>query len=309
MTLIDPTGGLVEISQLRDSPSCLAEEFSSSSDDEEEEAEEGDEEEEEEADPQAAFEEELSSPLVATPPPPIPKPRRRRRRRCQRLRYRKRSFLTTLKTSLTELNKAQLNHRLRLVFRIVSLIASGTTLGALGSVLYTYEMTKHAHSHHDGSLLWPQNVSFVTTRVQLAAAVVAFAGDLGFFIASYKPRVRRLDAALLKSFALVATGVCISVLASAIGAYEVAMKPTLVWTCEAKDLHWDEVVDFPFLCGELVASRWMMVVALVFQALILATILFDMFYRGDRPKKPKATVKEGFKAITGWQKVLDRVGL
>jgi hypothetical protein len=53
----------------------------------------------------------------------------------------------------------------------------------------------------------------------------------------------------------------------------------------------------------------MMIGALIFQALILATILVDVFYRGDKPKKPKVVVGEGYQAITGWRKVLDRVGL
>jgi hypothetical protein len=53
----------------------------------------------------------------------------------------------------------------------------------------------------------------------------------------------------------------------------------------------------------------MMVAALVLQALILMTVLVDVFYRGDKPKKPKAVVGEGYKVIKGWRKVLDRVGL
>jgi hypothetical protein len=219
MAVMDPTGGLREISKLRESHSSFIEDLS----DEEQP-------------------EETSSPLVGHPP----KLRRPRTRYSWKL-----TFLTTI-------NKSQVNRRLRLLFRIVSMIASGTILGSLGSVLYIYETTKDQKSHHEGDLIWPMGVDYLSTRVQLAAAVLTFATDLGFFVASYKVVVRRLDTALLKTFALVTTSACIGVLAAAIGTYEVAeasARPTLMWTCTAKTLHWDEAmtVDFPFLCGEMVS--------------------------------------------------------
>jgi hypothetical protein len=224
---MDPTGGLREISKLRESHSSFAEDLS------------------DEEQPQ-----ETSSPLVGQPP----------KLRRPRTRYPwKPAFLASI-------NKSQVNRRLRLVFRIFSMIASGTILGSLGSVLYIYETTKMQISHHGGGFIWPMGVDYLATRVQLAAAVLTFVADLGFFVASYKVAVRRLDTALLKTFALVTTSACIGVLAAAIVTYEVAaasMRPTLMWTCTAKTLQWDEAmtVDFPFLCGEMVtilpAHMWL----------------------------------------------------
>ena len=156
------------------------------------------------------------------------------------------------------LDKQKLNYRTRLFFRITSLIASGTALGSLGSVLFTYTKTRHMLSHHGGQPVWPQRIRFQSTFLMLAAAVVTFVADITFFAASIKVQVRKLENWLLKLLALGVTCVCLTLVSAAVAVSEIAQKDpnksTLMWVCDAKELDWDEAVtvDFPFLCGEMV---------------------------------------------------------
>ena len=235
----------------------------------------------------------------------------------------------TFASRIPTFNKIKLNHRTRLFFRIVSLIASGTSLGALGSVLFSFTKTRYVRSHHDNGLVWPQNIHLSCTFLMLSAAAVTFLTDFAFFGYSVKADVRRLDGMKLKAIALAVNVVCLILLASAKTVEQLAEKnqrnvPTLSWTCHAKTLHWDEgvMVDFPFLCGEMVsagefcelervllteakiASRVAMAIALGCQGLILMTILVDCFHRTG-PKKPKLVMSKEFKEVKGWTKFMD----
>jgi len=145
----------------------------------------------------------------------------------------------------------------------------------------------------------------------LSAAAVTFLTDFAFFGYSVKADVRRLDGMKLKAIALAVNVVCLILLVSAKTVEQLAEKngrnvPTLSWTCHAKTLHWDEgiMVDFPFLCGEMIASRVAMAIALGCQGLILVTILVDCFHRTG-PKKPKLVMSKEFKEVKGWTKFMD----
>lgn len=218
MAHINPIGGLVEISELNtDTSSIFYEDFS---------------------DPEDSIPSGPSAEL-STNSPLVPKSHRRRRIKASRV------------------NKKQLNYRTRLVFRVVSLIASGTTFGSLASLLYSYNGTKAAT--HGGGKVWPDDIQLNSTMVMLAAAVVTFVSDLALFIASAKQSVRRLEGAAMKALALATALVCASLCVAGVTIGEVwEMDPgtkTLMWTCFAKTQVWDEsvTVDFPYLCGEMVS--------------------------------------------------------
>ncbi|KAF8252791.1 hypothetical protein K440DRAFT_657961 [Wilcoxina mikolae CBS 423.85] len=204
------------------------------------------------------------------------------------------------------------NHRTRLFFRIVSLVASGASFGALSSVLYSFFTTRYVKSHHDNNdFVWPQNMHLHCTILMLSAAIVTFLSDLAFFGASVKVNVRSLDGVKLKAIALADNVVCLVLMVAAKTVEQLSEKnrrnvPTLSWTCHAKTLHWDEAVtvDFPFLCGEVIASRLTMAISLGCQVFVLATILIDCFWRTG-PRKPKLVVSKEFKVVKGWTKFTD----
>ncbi|KAI5848948.1 hypothetical protein BZA05DRAFT_403254 [Tricharina praecox] len=282
MAVMDPTGGLRDISTLgRSSASLFHEDFS-----------------EDESSGRPAAE-----PLVSQSKPK--KPRRRRTGMPTKQGVRK---------FISKLDYHKLNYRTRLTLRITSMIASGTTLGSIGSVLYTYTSTQAATHEQQGDAanVWPRDIFFDATYVMLAAAVVTFAADLAFFIASIKVNVRKLGTAAHKFSALTITGVCLSMVIAAVALDRKTNRgdtPTLFWVCVAKQQTWNDVeIDFPFLCGEMLAARWALIGTLLLQAMILATIVVDVIYR-DGPRKPKPVVGRGYKVVSGWRGVLDRVGL
>ncbi|KAF8534019.1 hypothetical protein BDD12DRAFT_447926 [Trichophaea hybrida] len=204
------------------------------------------------------------------------------------------------------------NHRTRLFFRIVSLVASGASLGTLSSVLYSFFTTRYLKSHHDNQdFVWPQNIHLHCTILLLSAAIVTFLSDFAFFGASAKVNVRSLDDVKLKAIALAVNVVCLMLLVAAKTLEYLSEKnwrnvPTLSWTCHAKTLHWDEAVtvDFPFLCIEVVASWFTITISLGCQVFILATILIDYFWRTGL-RKPKLVVSKEFKVVKGWTKFTD----
>jgi len=231
MAVMDPTGGLRDISTLgRSSASLFHEDFS-----EEEEVER------EEDDGRPAAE-----PLVSQQKKK--KPRRRR------------TGLPTkrgMRKFIARLDYHQLNYRLRLTLRITSMITSGTTLGSIGSLLYTYTSTRGT-TLGNGDDVWPRNIFFDGTYVMLAAAVATFAADLAFFALSIRADVRKLSSAAHKFSALSITSVCLALVIAAVALdnrIAKGSKTTLFWVCVARQQTWDNVsIDFPFLCGEMVSN-------------------------------------------------------
>jgi len=230
MAVMDPTGGLRDISTLgRSSASLFHEDFS------EEEVER------EEDDGRPAAE-----PLVSQQKKK--KPRRRR------------TGLPTkrgMRKFIARLDYHQLNYRLRLTLRITSMITSGTTLGSIGSLLYTYTSTRGT-TLGNGDDVWPRNIFFDGTYVMLAAAVATFAADLAFFALSIRADVRKLSSAAHKFSALSITSVCLALVIAAVALdnrIAKGSKTTLFWVCVARQQTWDNVsIDFPFLCGEMVSN-------------------------------------------------------
>jgi hypothetical protein len=150
-------------------------------------------------------------------------------------------------------------HRSRLVFRIISLVASGTALGSFGDVVWSYMKTRDARSHHGSEKIWPDDIAhFSCVYMMISAAVITFVVDFGWFVASIKPEVRQLQGNKLKAICGAVEAVCLALMIAGVAFLEKAQgdkkEKWLGWVCEAKTLHSDEAstVDFPFLCGEVV---------------------------------------------------------
>lgn len=224
MSHYNPTGGLVDILRLNPNNSPIY--YQDLSDAEDHEPGSG-----------AKQEVDTESPLVAG------KTKKRR------------VWISRISVQLSRVNWKRVNSRTRLVLRAVSLIASGTTFGSLGSALYSYNATKTAT--HPGGNIWPP-INLHPTVVMLSAAVVTFAADLAFFGASAKAVVRKLETPMVKTVAMMVALVCGSFCIAGVTVGEVleidSHTDTLMWTCFAKKQTWDETVtvDFPFLCGEVV---------------------------------------------------------
>ena len=220
MAVMDPTGGLRDISTLgRESASFFHEDFS-----------------EEEGRP-------ADVPLVSQK-----KPRRRRTGLPTKQGVRKFN---------SKLDYHKLNYRARLTLRISSMIVSGTTLGSIGSVLFTYTST-HAKTYEHGGItedVWPKDMFFDGTYVMLAAALITFVVDLAFFVASIKVNVRKLVTVCHKFSAFTITSVCLGMLIAAVAMDAKVAKGkrgSLFWVCVAREQKWDHVsINFPFLCGEM----------------------------------------------------------
>ncbi|KAI5820830.1 hypothetical protein BZA77DRAFT_299966 [Pyronema omphalodes] len=200
-------------------------------------------------------------------------------------------------------------HRSRLVFRIVSLVASGTALGSFGDVVWSYMKTRDARSHHGNEKIWPDDIAhFSCVYMMISAAVITFVVDFGWFIASIKPEVRQLQGNKLKAICGAVEAVCLALMIAGVAVLEKAQgdkkEKWLGWVCEAKTLHSHEasMVDFPFLCGEVKAARVAMYLTLAVQVVLVLTVIIDFFYR---PGYSKFVLSKEYRMRRPWEKFLN----
>lgn len=157
------------------------------------------------------------------------------------------------------MDSAKLPSRIRLFFRIFSMISAGTTCACVVDVTLAYTRTHFSKSLEDDKV-WPEDLSLSPTIGILVTTGLTFAGDFMWFLLSAKERVRRLSERKHKLWAVGLATICATMLLVAVVYAHFMDKPTadrstLAWVCRAKDKEWGEevYVDFPFLCGELVS--------------------------------------------------------
>ncbi|KAI5797816.1 hypothetical protein EDC01DRAFT_727496 [Geopyxis carbonaria] len=200
------------------------------------------------------------------------------------------------------LNPLKTSPRLRLIFRIISLIASGTTFASLSDVLFTYAKTRELRD------VWPAKTDVVPTVAVLVASLACFIGDLVWFGCSARERVRLLPTTRLRAWA---AGMATVMVAGQIAAIVYADIDTarggrdgMDWVCTAKSQEWDEKVsqkvDFAFLCGEVAAAgvaRWGVVGA---QVAVLMTVVWEVVAPMVGSRKGERGMKTQHQRGVGW---------